>query len=197
MRFDPAVRRCRGIGAAVLLFAATAGAAQAQDTSLRASIADALAIPTEQRFETYRWPREPDIVALYFGADWCAPCHAFVPELKQVYAALRAAGADTEVVYVSLDTTERDMHRYMRRQRMPWPAIEYRRLKTLPAIRALGGPAPPNLVLIDRDGAVIANGWHGRRFAGLQPVLAAWLDALALPERAAPVSPSDSRDLPR
>lgn len=154
-------------------------ASHARDPGLRASIANALVVPGEQRFETYRWPRESRIVALYFGADWCAPCHAFMPELKQVYAALRAAGADTEVVYVSLDTSESEMRRYMRYQSMPWPAIDYRRLKALPAVRALGGPAPPNLVLLDRDGTVLASGWHGRRYGGLQSVLKTWVATLA------------------
>jgi thiol-disulfide isomerase/thioredoxin len=176
--------------AVLLVGLVAAGVAHAQDAGLRASVANALVVPGEQRFEAYRWPREPRIVALYFGADWCAPCHVFVPELKQVHAALRAAGADTEVVYVSLDTSESDMRRYMRHQSMPWPAIDYRRLKALPAIRALGGPAPPNLVLLDRAGTVIASGWQGRRFTGLQPVLAAWVAAVSAADAAAPASRS-------
>lgn len=159
---------------------------------MRDAIANALVVPGEQRSETYRWPREPRIVALYFGADWCAPCHAFVPELERVHAALRATGADTEVVYVSLDTSESEMRRYMRRQSMPWPAIDYRRLKALPAIRALGGPAPPNLVLLDRDGTVIASGWQGRRYTGLRPVLAAWVGALSDEDRPVPAPVPDS-----
>ncbi|MEZ0472806.1 thioredoxin-like domain-containing protein [Luteimonas salinilitoris] len=180
MRSDVHARRRHLVLTALLLVGtAVAGIAHAQNPALRASVANALVVPDEERFEAYRWPREPRVIALYFGADWCTPCHAFMPELKQVYAALRSAGADTEVVYVSLDTSEREMRRYMRRQSMPWPAIDYRRLKALPAIRALGGPAPPNLVLIDRDGTVIASGWHGRRYAGLQPVLTAWVRALS------------------
>ena len=98
-----------------------------------------------------------------------------MPTLREVRDALHDAGADTEVVYVSLDTTTADMHRYMRQQQMPWPAIDHRRLRTVAAIRALGGMAPPNLVLIDRDGRVLANGWNGRRYRGLPAVLDAWL----------------------
>ncbi|MGH8032389.1 MAG: thioredoxin-like domain-containing protein [Luteimonas sp.] len=168
MRFEAAT-------AAWLLWLAIAPMAHAQDRSLYASVDEALVIPTEQRFVAYRWPRQPAIVALYYGADWCAPCHAFVPELKRVHAALRRAGADTEVVYVSLDSSERDMRRYMRRQQMPWPAIDYRRLPALPTLRALGGPAPPNLVLIDHDGRVLASGWRGRHYDGLAPVLKTWV----------------------
>jgi len=147
----------------------------AADGSLRESIAGALVRPEAQRFVAYRWEREPDILALYFGAEWCAPCHAFVPELKRVHAALKQAGADTEVVYVSLDESEREMRRYMRAQDMPWPAIDHRRLPAMPAVRALGGIAPPNLVLLDRDGNVLASGWDERRYTGLAPVLRSWV----------------------
>jgi len=62
---------------------------------------------------------------------------------------------------------------------MPWPAIPPRRLRTLPAIAALAGPAPPNLVLIDRNGKILASGWDGRRWLGLQQVLHTWRQHLA------------------
>lgn len=165
----------------VLAWAAAAAPARADalpqaPPGLREDIADALVRPQGPRFAAYRWPREPEIVALYYGAGWCAPCHAFVPELRAVYDALRAAGADTEVVYVGLDASEREMHRYMTRQAMPWPAIDHRRVERMPGLRALGGMAPPNLVLLDREGRVLASGWAGRRYAGLAPVLCAWVE---------------------
>lgn len=161
------------------LLTATGATAAPAVPELRARIADALVVPAPARAVPYRWDHEPAILALYFGADWCAPCHAFVPELRRVRDALQAAGADTEVVYVSLDTSERAMHRYMRQQAMPWPAIDHRRLQALPALTALGGIAPPNLVLIDRDGTLLASGWDGRSRLGLQPVLETWRRAVA------------------
>jgi len=133
------------------------------------------------RLVQYQWKQEPDIIALYFGADWCAPCHAFTPTLREVYETLRNTGANTEVVYVSLDTTESDMRRYMRQSAMPWPAIPPRRLRTLPAIGALAGPAPPNLVLINRQGELLASGWDGRRWLGLQQVLHVWTQRFIAP----------------
>lgn len=178
------VRAARGRAGLLLAGVLLASPLAAQDPHLRSTIAGALVQPTGQRFVACAWPREPDIIALYYGADWCAPCHAFVPELKRVYAALRAAGADTDVVYVSLDASQRAMHRYMRQQQMPWPAIDHRRLSALPAVRKLGGPAPPNLVLVDRDGRVLAGGWNGRRYSGLQPVLRAWLRHAETPNSA-------------
>lgn len=152
-----------------------AGAAASSENDLRHQIEQNLVAPNEARSVRFKWSRPPAIIALYFGASWCGPCHAFTPELIRIRAALRQLGADTEVVYVSSDKSELDMRRYMRSQDMPWPAIDYRKLQSLPAVRTLGGIAPPNLVLIGRDGEVIANGWQGRRYAGLDPVLRAWL----------------------
>jgi len=178
-------RHSRFVAALAGLFAVLVSlAAVADDVSsplpgLRDSIVRHLVRPEGARFVLFRWERQPDIVALYFGADWCGPCHAFVPTLREVRDALRAAGADTEVVYVSLDSSEADMRRYMRLQDMPWPAIDHRRLRSLPAIRSLGGMAPPNLVLIDRDGRVLTSGWDGRRYTGLQPVLDTWMQRSA------------------
>ncbi|KAG1401467.1 hypothetical protein G6F59_013036 [Rhizopus arrhizus] len=62
----------------------------------------------------------------------------------------------------------------MRAQAMPWPVLDPRRARRMPALQALAGLAPPNLVLIDADGKVLANGWQGRRYEGLQPVLKQW-----------------------
>lgn len=150
-------------------------------SALRASITDALVRPDATHLARYRWETEPDVIAVYFGADWCGPCHAFVPTLREMRDALREAGANTDVVYASLDTSTVEMRHYMRLQSMPWPAIDPRRLRALPALQALAGPAPPNLVLIDRGGRVIASGWQGRRYAGLQTVLADWLRTSAPP----------------
>jgi len=146
---------------------------------LRDTISGALVRPDGAALRPFRWEREPDVIALYFGASWCAPCHAFQPVLREVRAALLEAGASTEVVFVGLDASASQTRRYMRQQRMPWPAIDPRRLRTLADIRALGGPAPPSLVLIGRDGRVLASAWEGRRYLGLQPVLERWRQAVA------------------
>ncbi|MBB3342769.1 thiol-disulfide isomerase/thioredoxin [Luteimonas sp. RC10] len=160
---------------APLSVSASGDDASRADPALRAVIDAALVRPDGVDLPAYRWDRPPEIVALYFGADWCAPCHAFSPTLREVRDALRAAGADTEVVYASLDESAAQMRRTMRLRAMPWPAIEPRRLRMLGPVRALGGIAPPNLVLVDREGRVLASGWDGRRYLGLQPVLQAWV----------------------
>lgn len=128
-----------------------------------------------ERVAAYEWPQEPEIVALYFGADWCAPCHVFLPKLRAVYDQLRAAGADTEIVFVSLDRSATEMRRYMTQAKMPWPAVAWHRREQLPAVQALAGKAPPNLVLLDRAGRVLASAWDGDTYTGPTSVLAVWL----------------------
>ncbi|MFY1080075.1 hypothetical protein, partial [Escherichia coli] len=70
--------------------------------------------------------------------------------------------------------SESALRRYMHAQNMPWPVLDPRRAARMPALQALAGLAPPNLVLIDADGTVLANGWQGRRYEGLQAVLKEW-----------------------
>ncbi|MGS7840447.1 thioredoxin-like domain-containing protein [Stenotrophomonas forensis] len=158
----------------LLLAGALLLAAPAMATDLHAQVSASLMRPEQRSLRPMQWSPPPKLVALYFGADWCAPCHAFVPILRSVRDALREAGADTEVVYVSLDESEAALRRYMHAQDMPWPVLDPRRARRMPALQALAGLGPPNLVLIDAYGNVLANGWQGRRYEGLQPVLKAW-----------------------
>lgn len=164
-------RRQRCLPMALLLLLLP-GAVQAGDWD---AIAQSLVLPTERHFSAYRWSRPPDVIAVYFGAAWCSYCHAFLPHLLHAHARLKASGANTEVVFFSLDQSQRDMHRYMRNEQMPWPAIDYRRRPSLPALQALGGPAPPGLVILSRDGQVLANAWQSRHYPGPYAALDAWL----------------------
>ena len=167
------------LAGALLLAAAPLAAAD-----LHAQVSASLMRPEQRALRPLQWPAPPKLVALYFGADWCGPCHAFVPTLRSVRDALREAGADTEVVYVSLDESEAALRRYMQLQDMPWPVLDPRRAARMPQLQALAGPAPPNLVLIDAQGRVLANGWQGRRYEGLQPVLKEWTKRACAQEQA-------------
>jgi len=145
------------------------------DPGRRDGLAAALVRPEGARFVPWQWTSEPEVVALYFGSGRCTPCRAFEPRLRETYARLRAAGADTEVVFVSLDESELEMRRHMQRLSMPWPALARHRLPSLPAVRALAGKGTPNLVLVDRAGRVLASAWQGGAYAGADSVLEAWL----------------------
>lgn len=96
-------------------------------------------------------------VAVYYGASWCGPCRAFVPELIAAYPRLRAR--HIEVLFVSDDTGCAAALDYARTSRMPWlllPCDPPRRAR----IRALGGRALPGIVVVDRNGTLVATSWN-------------------------------------
>lgn len=122
---------------ALLLACAVLVAVPAMAADLHAQVSASLMRPEQRSLRPMQWTPPPKLVALYFGADWCAPCHAFVPTLRSVRDALREAGADTEVVYVSLDESDAALRRYMHAQDMPWPVLDPRRAARMPALQAL------------------------------------------------------------
>lgn len=64
------------------------------------------------------------VLALYFGGDWCPVCRSFLPTLNHVYNALkREYDSEFEVVYVSSD---HDIDDFDERQRkMNWYSVPY------------------------------------------------------------------------
>jgi thiol-disulfide isomerase/thioredoxin len=171
-------RRALMIGTLLLSTLALPAPAQ-QGPQLRQQIAATLVRPGPGYMQAFHWQHVPDIIVLYFGADWCSACHRLTPELLRVRNALRAAGADTEVVFVSQDHSEAQLRRYMHAQAMPWPALDYHRIEHIQALRRLAGMAPPNLVLLGGNGQVLANGWDGRRYRGTAAVMHCWLQVAA------------------
>ncbi|KAK0406170.1 hypothetical protein QR680_018408 [Steinernema hermaphroditum] len=65
------------------------------------------------------------IVALYFSAHWCPPCKMFTPKLKEFYDALKAAGKNFEVVFVSFDRNAKDLEKYYSELHGDWPYVEF------------------------------------------------------------------------
>jgi thiol-disulfide isomerase/thioredoxin len=119
-------------------------------------------------------PKEARTVAVYYGASWCGPCRALVPELAAAYPQLRARGI--EVVFVSDDATCAAARDYARTSRMPWlllPCDHERRRR----LRALGGAALPGIVTLDRTGLMTGTSWHPDGSSSPRRVLKALLSA--------------------
>eukprot|EP00727_Mastigamoeba_balamuthi_P007896 m51a1_g3727 putative rab11 -family small gtpase (443) ;mRNA; r:19740-22768 len=90
-------------------------------------------------------------VGLFFAAQWCSPCQAFMPKLVGVYTRLLARQKPFEVVFVSSDRTESEYRQH--RQDMPWLSIsfdDHRRSKELAARFAVD--ELPLLVIVSPDG---------------------------------------------
>ena len=103
-------------------------------------------------------PAEARAVMLYYGASWCGPCRAFVPELVAAYPELRRRGI--EVVFISDDAGCEAAIDYARTSRMPWLLLPCRARVRQHRLRALGGKTLPGLVTVDPAGRVLASSWH-------------------------------------
>ncbi len=95
------------------------------------------------------------VVAIYFSAAWCGPCRRFTPVLVDFHRDLQRDGHPFEVLLVSSDHSERDMQRYMRDTRMPWPAVPHGSDAAEALSRRFRASGIPRLVIVDKDGATI------------------------------------------
>jgi nucleoredoxin len=97
------------------------------------------------------------LIAFYFSAEWCVPCRKFTPQLVDYYKRVAPEHPEFEVVFYSSDRSLFAMEKYMRDQNMPWPAIDFSKLKEKEVLRKNAGDGIPSLVLVDASGNVISS----------------------------------------
>ena len=112
------------------------------------------------------------LIALYFSANWCAPCRKFTPELIDFYNRAAPQHPEFEVLFVSYDRTAFAMQTYMRETKMPWPALDYAKIGGNETIKKYSRSGIPCLVLIDAEGKVLSDSYAGTEYLGPQKVLA-------------------------
>jgi len=113
------------------------------------------------------------LIAFYFSAHWCGPCRKFTPQLVEYYNRVVAEHPEFEIVFYSHDRSAADFESYIREANMPWPAIDFAKLKGKEALTKNAGNGIPSLVLVDASGNVISSSQN----VGPQKVLAD-LDAI-------------------
>jgi len=111
------------------------------------------------------------LIALYFSAHWCAPCRKFTPELVDYYNRVATQHPEFEIVFVSFDKSQFAMETYTLEANMPWPAIDFQKLKGKDALRKYAGDGIPCLVLVDATGKVISSTYAGAQYLGPAKVL--------------------------
>jgi nucleoredoxin len=111
------------------------------------------------------------IYGLYFSAHWCGPCRKFTPQLVAYYNQITRDHPEFEIIFVSADKSAEGMATYMRQSGMPWPAIEYNKLATVPTLQKYAGKGIPDLVIVDASGKVLADSYVSGKYVGPARVL--------------------------
>jgi nucleoredoxin len=111
------------------------------------------------------------IYGLYFSAHWCGPCRKFTPQLIAYYNQIARDHPEFEIIFVSADKSAEGMATYMRESGMPWPAIEYNKVATVPALQKYAGKGIPDLVIVDASGKVLADSYVSGKYVGPARVL--------------------------
>jgi len=99
------------------------------------------------------------VVIIDFWASWCSPCRKEMPHMKTLYAKYHEKGL--EIFGVSLDKTAAAWKGYIIKEKLPW--IQVSDLKGWGSIGAkiYSVSSIPHLVLIDKDGNLIARNLRG------------------------------------
>lgn len=122
-----------------------------------------------KRFRDSKIP-QAEYIAFYYSASWCPPCRKFTPKLVDFYNENREEHENFELVYVSSDSNEEAQEKYMEDYEMPWPAVKYGNAKDK-IVRKYAGKGIPCLVVVDRQGEVIADSYVNGEYIGPTTVM--------------------------
>ena len=94
-------------------------------------------------------------VMLYFSAHWCPPCRRFTPVLIELYNKLKESSSSMELVFVSLDSNEKEFQEYS--SNMPWLCTVFDEESNGSIAQKYKANGIPHLVVLDGsdNGAII------------------------------------------
>src|SRR5215813_6905142 len=75
-------------------------------------------------YDAKEFLRAPYVV-LFFGAGWCSDTRRFSPSLVKAYDRQRPGARQFEVLLVSHDKSADGMLKFMKLQKMKWPALAF------------------------------------------------------------------------
>jgi len=143
-----------------------------QLTGFAATYAHHLVVLEDGRFKRFDASSLKDVKywAFYYSASWCAPCRAFTPKLIDFYNQFKPQHPNFELIFVNHDQTEDDMLAYMKSDAMTWPAVRFDDIDDLKANRYCGDGIP-DLVLVDANGKILSDSFHGSDYLGPEKVM--------------------------
>ena len=106
----------------------------------------------------YRYEHLDDkkFFAFYFGANWCAPCHAFSPDFVKFADEALPKHPELAIVLMSNDPQPGPMLAYMKEEKMPFPAVPQTVLLQSSLLSSYAAQMIPHLIVVDRFGKVLA-----------------------------------------
>jgi hypothetical protein len=122
----------------------------------------------------------PKYIVIYRGSSTCPITRQFTPTLIKYYQQMKPKHPEFEIVYMMTESVE-DTSKFAREVGFSWRAIKYERAHPTPNVSRPIQGLLPQLVVLDRDGRVLANGWQNSAPNALKQ-----LDALL---RASPARP--------
>lgn len=113
------------------------------------------------------------------GSTTCPITRDFTPGFVAYYDSIKAAHPELEVVYLTLDPLA-DTEKFAEEMRFSWRSVAYERT-TMPSVYPIIDGRIPQLIVMTRDGKVLANGIQSTAPAALQQ-LKALLNQPTLPD---------------
>lgn len=99
------------------------------------------------------------VVLVDFWASWCGPCIREMPNLVRAYADFKNKGF--EIVGVSLDRDGDSWKKAIGNLNMTWPQMSDLKFWDSEGAKLYAVRSIPHVVLIDKNGTIIAKGLHG------------------------------------
>jgi thiol-disulfide isomerase/thioredoxin len=97
------------------------------------------------------------VFAFYFGANWCAPCHAFSPDFVKFAGDALSRHPELAIVLMSNDPQPGPMLAYMKEEKMPFPAVPQADLLKSSLLSSYAAQMIPHLIVVDRFGKILAS----------------------------------------
>ncbi|MEI6425632.1 MAG: thioredoxin family protein [Lentisphaerota bacterium] len=106
---------------------------------------------------------------IYYSSNASEECRKFTPELIKFYGENKKS-ASIEIIFVSLDKTEKEMTEQIKAMSIPFPIVDFKEIAKS-GITKFAGQELPSLILLDKEGNVIADCYEGKKYMGPGKVL--------------------------